>query len=138
MKIVIDNNILFSIMNPKSASAYLFSSFRTKFFAPEFIMFELEKYKEICLFKSGLSQHEFEIWKEEIMKSIKLFKTSEYLEFLPIAINNLEDSKDSPYLALALAIDALIWSNDSKLKNQNLSKVYNTQELVHMFIKNDI
>ena len=138
MKLVIDNNVLFSIMNPYSITSYLFHSINEEFFAPEFIKLELEKYKEICLFKSGLSEHEFEMRQNEIMDSISLFKTSEYLEFLSLAIDSLEDSKDSPYLALALSIDASIWSNDSKLKNQNLAKVYNTQELVEMFLKNKI
>ena len=43
MRIVLDNNSLFSIMNPKSVSAYLFASVRAKFIAPGFIKSELEK-----------------------------------------------------------------------------------------------
>jgi len=42
MMIVLDNNSLFSIMNPKSTSAYLFSSIKAEFIAPEFIKSEPE------------------------------------------------------------------------------------------------
>ena len=55
MKLILDNNSLFSIMNPKSVSAYLFSSIKAEFFAPEFIKHELEKYKSECLIKSKIS-----------------------------------------------------------------------------------
>ena len=46
MKLVLDNNSLFSIMNPNSVSAYLFLSIKAEFFAPELIKSEFDKYKE--------------------------------------------------------------------------------------------
>ena len=51
MKLVLDNNIFFSLMNPDSIASYLFFSLRAEFFAPEFINLEFDKYKEDCLFK---------------------------------------------------------------------------------------
>jgi len=75
MRLVLDNNSLFSIMNPKSVSAYLFASVRAKFIAPGFIKSELEKHKEECLFKSKLSEHEFEIRQKEVEESIDFFES---------------------------------------------------------------
>ena len=135
MILVLDNNSLFSIMNPKSVSAYLFSSIRAEFIAPEFIKSEFEKYKEIILFKSKLSEHEFEIRQKEIEESIEFFEESKYGEFLAKAMNNLSDSKDSPYLALALLTNSAIWSNDPHLKEQSLIPVFTTSDLIKMFLR---
>src|SRR3989344_2273779 len=46
MKLVLDNNSLFSIMNPNSVSAYLFLSIKAEFFAPELIKSEFDEYDE--------------------------------------------------------------------------------------------
>ena len=132
MKLVLDNSSLFSIMNPNSVSAYLFSSIKAEFFAPEFIKLELDKYKESCVSKSGLSKHEFEIRQTEVERNIEFSEESEYDEFLDKAIKNLPDPKDAPYLALALSLNASIWSNDSHLKEQSLVKVLSTSELVKL------
>lgn len=60
-EIVIDNNVLFSLINPFSISSYIFSSIDIKFIAPEFIKEELEEHKEECIIKSNLSEDEFRI-----------------------------------------------------------------------------
>ncbi|MFH1275859.1 MAG: PIN domain-containing protein [Candidatus Woesearchaeota archaeon] len=138
MMLVLDNNILFSLMNPFSVASYLFFSIRVEFFAPEFIKLELKKYKELCLFKSKLSEHEFDIRYNEICELIKLFKFPKYENFLVKAANSLQDIKDSPYIALALSINSAIWSNDPHLKQQSLVKVFTTAELVEKLLKNEI
>lgn len=135
MKLVLDNNIFFSLMNPKSVNSYLFSSIKSKFVAPDFIKLELEKYKEECLIKSGLSKQEFEIRQKEIESEIEFTELSEYKRFLKESIKTLSDPKDSPYLALALLINSSIWSNDSHLKEQSLVEVFTTSELIKLFLK---
>ena len=138
MRLVLDNNSLFSIINPKSVSAYLFASIRSGFIAPEFIKKELNKYRELCLFKSKLSEHEFEIRQKEIFKTIEFFKESKYDELLTKAIKSLPDPEDSPYLALALLTNSAIWSNDLHLKEQSLVSVFTTEDLVRMFLKGEL
>ena len=130
MRLVLDNNIFFSLMKPFSVNSYLFSSLRTDFFAPEFIKSELKKHKEECLFKSKLSEHEFEMRKNEVEENIKFFKSLEYKDFLKISLTALTDPDDVDFLALALAIKAAIWSNDPHLKQQSKVKVYSTSELL--------
>lgn len=138
MKLVLDNNILFSIMNPESFASYLFSSINAEFFAPEFIKSELVKYKEECLLKSKLSEHEFEIRQAEIEESITFLMLEEYEDFLIRSINSLEDPKDAPYLAAALSIKASIWSNDFHLKEQAIIPILTTENLLELFIKGEI
>lgn len=138
MRLVLDNSALFAIMNPHSTSAYLFASIRSKFLAPEFIKLELERYREECLIKSELSEHQFEIRQKEIEELIDFSKESEYEELLEKAIKSLSDPKDSPYLALALTTNASIWSNDPHLKEQSLVQVYTTRDLLGMFLNEEI
>lgn len=46
MLLVLDNNILFSLVNPKSLGSYLFSSIDAKFVSPEYARSELESHRE--------------------------------------------------------------------------------------------
>lgn len=137
MELVLDNNILFSLMNPFSIASYLFSSINSEFSAPEFIKSELIKHKEECLLKSNLSEYEFEIRQKEIEESIRFFNTSEYENFLEKSADSISDLNDIDFLALALSIKASIWSNDPHLKEQLLVPVYTTKELVVKFLKGE-
>lgn len=138
MMLVLDNNILFSLMDFSSVTSYLFSSIRAEFIAPEFIKSEFEKYKETILVKSKLSEYEFEIRQKEIEESIKFFKSSEYEEFLETAKNSISDFNDIDFLALALSTNSAIWSNDPHLKEQSLVPVFTTENLLKMFLKGEI
>jgi predicted nucleic acid-binding protein len=138
MRLVLDNNVLFSIMNPKSVASYLFFSIRAVFLAPEFIKFELNKYKEECLLKSKLSEEQFEMRQKEVEESINFFKSSEYESFLEKSIDSISDPKDIDFLALALLTNSAIWSNDPHLIEQSLVPVFTTKDLVVKFLKGEI
>jgi len=134
MKVVLDNNIFFSLMNPFTAASYIFFPPKIDFFIPEYVKFEFNKYRELCLLKSGLSENEFELRQEEVEEQIKFIELSEYKEFLRQSSEALPDPKDSPYLALALKTNSIIWSNDSHLKQQSLAKVSTTAELINRLL----
>lgn len=138
MKLVLDNNTLFSVMNPRSAASYLFSLIRAKFFAPEFIKSELNEHRDKCLSYSKLSEHEFEMRQDEIEVRIKFFKSSEYEDFLKISLEALPDPDDADFVALALSINSAIWSNDPHLKQQSLVEVYTTAELIGKMLNEEI
>ncbi|MFH1359001.1 MAG: PIN domain-containing protein [archaeon] len=138
MKLVLDNNSLFSIMNPYSTSTYLFASIKSEFIAPKFIKKELNKHEEECLVKSKLSEQQFEIRQKEVEESIKFFEPSEYENFLENAKDLISDPDDIDFLALALSTNSAIWSNDLHLKEQSLVPVYNTKDLLNMFLNNEI
>ncbi len=124
MKLVPDNNILFSFMKPNSSASYLLFSLRAKFFSPVFVKAELSKHKHECLSKSGLSEHEFELRLAEIEENIEFIKLSEYEKFLEKATALVSDIDDADFLALALCIKSAVWSNDADLKQQSIVKVY--------------
>src|SRR3990167_5967289 len=113
MKLVLDNNILFSLMKLESANSYLFFSLNVGFIAPEFIKSEFNKYKEYCLSKSRLSKHEFKLRQTEVESNIEFFKLSEYKHFLKKSLEVMPDPEDIDFLALALFTNSPIWSNDT-------------------------
>jgi len=125
-------------MNPMSGAAYVFSSVKVDFLAPDFIKSEFAEHKDRCLSYSKLSEHEFEIRQAELEKNITFFRLSEYRDFLDISANALPDPDDADFLALALAVNAEIWSNDPHLKQQSLVRVYSTKELIDKLLKEEL
>jgi len=138
MRLVVDNNILFSLMNPKSSASYLLFSLFAEFITPKFVLSEFAKYKEECERKSGLSDHEFGLRQSEVEEKVDFIPLSLYKSFLKKAIVALPDPNDSPYLALALATNSVIWSNDSYLRAQSFVSVYSTEELVGLLLKGEL
>jgi len=135
MKLVLDNNILFSLMKPGSTASHIFSIKWLNFSAPEYIKSELEEHKPECLLKSKLSEDEFKTRLSEVEERIEFLNLSKYKRFLRKSIEVLSDPEDSPYVALALLLNTAIWSNDLHLKKQPLVKVYTTKELVEKLLK---
>ena len=138
MKLVLDNNILFSLMSPRSSASYLFSMIRSDFFAPDSIKSEFTEHKGKCLLYSKLSGHEFDIRQAEMEKGIKFFGISLYGDFLAKSLNALPDPDDAEVLALALRLKSQIWSNDPHLKQQSLAEVFTTKELIDKLLDGDL
>ena len=132
MRLIIDNNILFSLMKPNSTNSHLFSIMNAEFLAPEFINKEFKKYEEECLLKSKLSKPDFIKRKKEILDKIKFIKFSEYKELIKTAKLYTKDIDDAPYIALALKINYPIWSNDKRLKEQNKVKILSTEDIIEI------
>ncbi len=137
MRLVIDNNVFFSLMNPKSINSYLFSMLRiNEYFVPKCVNTELNEHKADCLVKSQLSEHEFELRRMEVEDELEFTDLPEYKRFLKKAIGSLPDPEDSPYLALALRLNCPIWSNDKHFEKQSLVKVFKTEDLVKLLLNN--
>jgi predicted nucleic acid-binding protein len=132
MKLILDNNILFSLMKPDSVSSKIFSFLNSEFAAPSFILHEFNKYKEDCLKKSGLSKIDFDKRKDEILSRIKFIEAKEYKKFIKEALKKLTDEDDAPYIALALKMKAPVWSNDKDLKKQDNITILSTEDLVNV------
>ena len=131
---IIDNNILFSLMKPDSINSSIFSVLEVELIAPSFILQEFNKYQEDCLRKSGLSKESFVYRKEEILNNIRLFEFKEFKSFLNRAMRCTPDQDDAPYFALALKLNLPIWSNDLDLKKQDKVKILNTKEIIELFL----
>ena len=69
-----------------------------------------------------------------LQKHTKIVKQEVYQPKMQLAEQTMKeiDVTDSPFLALALALDIPIWTNDGHFKRQNLIDVYTTNELLEL------
>ena len=74
MKLVIDANALFSILIKKGISSELLIHYLIELYAPEFILNEIEKYREYILDKTHRSQ-------EELLEVLSIIK--DLVRFVP-------------------------------------------------------
>ena len=130
MQFVVDANILFAALIKDSITIEILISNLGRFFAPEFILEEFYKHKKEILEKTKRTPEEFESVFESLSELINIIPKEEYENMLEKAEEISPDLDDVPYIALALELNLPIWSNDKKLKEQNLVKVYNTKDLV--------
>ncbi len=87
-----------------------------KLYAPEFLLEEFQKYQTLILEKTHRSKKEFDQFLSLLKRKIKFIPLKKIAPLMEKAENISPDPKDAVYIALALALDAKIWSNDKRLK----------------------
>jgi predicted nucleic acid-binding protein len=129
MELVVDANILFAALIKDSYTSELMFNDNLKLYAPDFLVTEFMKYEDLILRKTGRSRESF----IEIMHCLNAVITTipeeEILPFFEQAKSISPDENDIMYFALALKLKCGIWSNDNRLKHQNLVKIYSTQDV---------
>ena len=133
MDLVIDANILFSILIKYGNNEDLLFQEDLHIFAPEFLFEEFEKYKSLILEKTEREEKDFDKFLGILKKKIKIIPNEEIELFIEEAKSICPDEKDIDYFALALKLKCGIWSNDKELKEQNKIKVYSTNDLIQSF-----
>src|SRR3990172_9856332 len=121
MKLVIDSNIIFSALSKNSTTRNIILSDAFDLNAPEYIFSEITKHKELLLRKSRLDERDFDALLLLLQKHIHLDSYEKYDKKMTVAEDILKDIDitDSPFLALALALNCSIWSNDGHFKQQD-------------------
>lgn len=101
-----------------------------KLYSPDFFIEEFMKYEDLILKKTNRTREKY----IEILHSLKDVITTipkeEFSRLIDKAEDISPDPKDVPHIALAMKLRCAIWSNDKKLKNQEIVKVYSTGDLV--------
>jgi len=129
MDIVIDANVLFASLLKEGLTAELIMSDNFHLFAPEFLLEEFSKYEQTILDRTKRTTQEFNEILEILKEVIAIIPMEEFEDKLIEAKEISPDPDDVHYLALALKLCCPIWSNDKKLKEQSIIKVYTTEEL---------
>ncbi len=130
MNLIVDANVLFSVLIKEGKSSEILLNFIFKFFTPEFIISEFKKHKSEILDKSYRSEYEIEALFDIVEEIIKIIPQEEFSDKIDEAKLICPDIDDIMYFALALKLNCPIWSNDKKLKEQNKVKVYSTEDLI--------
>lgn len=132
MKLVIDANIIFAALIKEGLTAELIISDELQLFAPEFLLEEISKYQDQIFEKTHRSKEEFEIFVQILNEYITFIPQKNINPFIEKANLFSPDPKDSVYLALALALKSAVWSNDKKLKEEQVQvKVLSTEDLIN-------
>jgi len=133
MDIIIDANILFSILIKKGKNEEILFEEDLHILAPEFIFQEFDKYRNVLLDKTSRSKKEFNELLNLLKKKIETIPNEETDKFMITAKRICPDEKDVDYFALALKFRCPVWSNDKELKEkQDVVKVYSTEDVMKL------
>lgn len=137
--IVVDSNIIFSALIFKSSTNRKILQKPLLFVAPEYALREIEAHLPLVIRKCanrGVSEKEVRFAVDTILSNIILIPDEFYKPFMKNAAKLMRDidEKDSPFIAVATALNLPVWSNDKDLKKQKRITVYSTDEILK-FIK---
>ncbi len=130
LTLVIDANMMMSLLMAEGSKRKLFFSGHIKPVSPEFVLFEIGKYWQEIIDKSKLSEEKLRLLFSEVRKVLNTLSLSDVKDFMSEALNVSPDPDDAEYFALALKLNCPIWSEDKLLKKQLRVKVLNTPELM--------
>ena len=119
MTVAVDSNILFSaLLKEHSKHAETIFLADESWVAPKFAMVELFKYKEKITRYSQMPEERLLQMLHQLLKRIQFIN----VELLPLHFRKQAyemcqgvDEKDTPFVALALAMEARLWTGDKKL-----------------------
>jgi len=130
MLLVVDANVILSILIAKGSKHKLFFSNKVSLSSPDRLLFEIGKHWKELSEKSGLSEKDLEMEFAAIRMQMKTFSMDELSGWMKEASATSPDPDDAEYFALALKLGCPLWSEEKKLKKQSKVKVYNTPELL--------
>lgn len=125
---VMDANIVFAILISKGKTDEIFFELNVPLYAPSLILSELGRYSSYLAKKSKRNSQGFRKKLVEVMRKIQIISVQEI--FLDATKSFSPDIDDVPFLALALQLNCLLWSNDKRLKEQDVIPVFSTDELL--------
>ena len=131
MDVIIDANVLFSILIKTGITSGLIFDERLKLYAPGFLFEELEKYKSELLDRSSLPEQYFFPFLNVLKRRITIIPDADFSDWLQKAIEISPDKKDHVYFALALKLNCGIWTQDKAAKQkQDQVLIYDTKDIL--------
>ena len=132
INLIVDANILFSFFKTDSLRRDLIEKLPNlgyKLISPDFVMEELLKEKDKIMKFAKINEIGFLFLFSLIERKIETIPWKEYEKWMEKAKKIVPHIKDTPYFALALSLNAAIWSDEKAFKKQNKVKIFSTEEL---------
>ena len=132
MKILADTNRIIAALIKDSDSRNIIKNSGIVFVTIGLSKDELEKYKDHIKEKSGVTDEEFRLVFNRIMRNASVLRDDFIRPFMQEAKGIMDDidKKDTPFIAAALATNLPIWSDDKHFEKQNKVKIFKTKDLV--------
>ena len=134
MEVVVDTNVIISALLRDGLTRKILLLAPFEMYTVPFTKQEIENHKGELLHKSGLDEDAFSHLLDLIFAKINVVDREILEPFRKRADEILKDidPNDAPFLALAMALNCPLWSNDRDLKKQRVVKVYTTQEILEL------
>jgi len=137
MRLVIDSNRVMAGLIKDSINRMIILNEAFDFIAPEYLLIEIEKYKEYLMKKAHQNEKEFDLILSSLIERISFIPESDFIKCMDEAEGIMKeiDPKDSPFLAvgLSLKVDG-IWSEDRDFDEQASIRRYSTKDMVDFLI----
>ena len=134
MRFVVDANVVISaVLKMEGKTRDLIFLDEIELYSPDFLLGEIEKHKQSLIDKSGVSDEEFELAISILFSRIRFVSYEEFKDYIERAKEICPDPNDKEYFALAMAMNCPIWSDDTRLKEQEVIEVFSTPEMVGKF-----
>ncbi|MFP4632779.1 MAG: PIN domain-containing protein [Halobacteriota archaeon] len=135
MKLVCDTNVVFSALIAGGKTRELIISNETHLYVPEYFFLELDDHRSEIARKSQIPEERIELLYTVLFKDIEVVPREEFEDRLPEASDAIGDTDpdDVPFLALALHLDAGVWTDDTDFEQQDEVDVWKTHDLVERF-----
>jgi len=130
MKLIVDTNCVISALIKSAKSRDIICSPRFTLSAPEHLISEVMNHKQDIIEKSGMTDAEYDELVGIMLSNIAIIPDIEYKKYKEEAVKLAKHEEDIPFLALSLAKNIPIWSNDSDMKQQSTIRVLTTAELL--------
>jgi len=130
--LIVDANILFSFFKKESLRRELIERLPYigyKLISPDYVFEELFNEKEKIMKFSKIDETIFLFLISLLQRKIEIISKTDYEMLLDKAKEITPHKKDIPYFALALSLNAGIWSDEKAFRKQNKVKVFSTEEL---------
>lgn len=135
MELVVDANVLVAAFLRSATTRELLLDKRLLLSSPEWSLIETERVLATPQFRrrlGGLTTAEVGSVLRQITSNIRIISAVAYQRLLADAERLTPDPADTPYLALALHLGVLLWSNDAALTQQHAVSVYTTHEVLEV------
>ncbi len=119
-KIVIDTNVVFAMLRSRSRRLrHILGQKDLEFYTPTFLIVEIFKHKERILKSTKAAEEEVNEYLYTILSKINFVNEStispgSFVEAFRLCGG--VDEKDVPFVALALELEADLWTRDTELK----------------------
>ena len=128
MKLVVDTNGVFSALIAGGKTRELIITEDLELSIPEYFFKELSNNLDEIEDKTGLERQEIEILLNLLFEEIHVIPREELYMARDLIADT--DPDDAPFLAVALQLEAGIWSDDEHFQEQTKLEVWRTHELL--------
>ena len=143
MRLVVDTNIIFSILLKKdSKELEIIRRDDIEIFIPKFLFIEIFKHKEKIVTVSKLNEDEIMESYYLVLKYCCIFDEEDIPENVrkqAFGFVNEVDPKDAVFVASAMTLNAKLWSGDKKLinglKDKGIDFLVQTKDLIDKFME---